>query len=131
MYSHYIRVDDAGVIIAGFSSASEDPQEDDILILEEGPRHFHLAFPDLLTNERGQFRFKWIDGERIERSQEELDAEWSARPPAPPSDAERIAQLEADNSLLALSLAESQARLTATEQGQADLLLQLVQGGVL
>jgi len=82
-YKLYIRVNEAGIIIHGFSSAFEEPQEGDILIMEDGPRHFHLAWTEPLINERGQYRYKWIDGERVERSQEELDAEWAARPPAP------------------------------------------------
>ena len=89
-YKHYIRTNEAGIIIHGFSDAFEQPQDGDILVLENGPRHFHLAWPEPLTNERGQYRFRWIDGQRVERSQEELDAEWSQRPPAPPSLEERI-----------------------------------------
>ena len=82
-YKLYIRTDEAGTIVRVFSSAFEEPQDGDILLTDEGPRHFHLYWPDPLMNERGQYRYKWIDGRRVERSQEELDAEWTARPPAP------------------------------------------------
>jgi len=93
-YNHYIRTNEAGEIIHGFSDAFEQPQDGDILVLENGPRHFHEAWPEPLRNERGQYRFRWVNGQRVERSQEELDAEWAARPPEPPSLADRIAYLE-------------------------------------
>ena len=82
-YKLYIRVDAAGTIVHGFSYAFELPQDGDILLTDDGPRHFHLYWPEPLTNERGQYRYKWIDGQRVERTPEELDAEWSQRPPAP------------------------------------------------
>lgn len=105
-YSHYIRVDQAGTIVYGFSSAFEEPQSGDILIKEDGPRHFSQVWPESLKNERGQFRFKWEDEERVERSQTELDAEWSAQPPAPPTPEEEIAQLKNDNLTLMEAIAE-------------------------
>jgi hypothetical protein len=49
-------------------------------------------------------------------------------PPKPP---DRIAQLESDNAFLALQLVDTQARLDASEQAQADLILSLVEKGVL
>lgn len=94
MYKHYIRTNEAGTVVHGFSDAFEQPQDGDILVLENGPRHFHLAWPEPLTNERGQYRFRWIDGQRVERSQQELDDEWAQRPPAPPSLVERLAAAE-------------------------------------
>jgi hypothetical protein len=93
-YKHYIRTNESGIIVHGFSDAFETPQPDDILVLENGPRHFHEAWPVPLTNERGQYRFRWIDGQRVERSQEELDAEWAARPPGPPTHEQRMRATE-------------------------------------
>jgi hypothetical protein len=49
-------------------------------------------------------------------------------PPKPP---DRISQLESDNAFLALQLADTQARLDVSEQAQADLILSLVEKGVL
>ncbi|MED0672029.1 hypothetical protein P4S95_17765 [Aneurinibacillus aneurinilyticus] len=89
-YKHYIRLNGAGIIIHGFSSAFEQPQDGDILISEYGPRHFQQVWPESLMNERGQYRYKWMDGQRIERSQTELDDEWNARPSAPPSVQEQL-----------------------------------------
>lgn len=93
-YNHYIRVDQAGIIIYGFSSAFEDPKTDDICILQDGPRQFQEVWTEPLTNERGQYRYKWIEGQRMERSADELDAEWAARPPAPPTVDDQIALMQ-------------------------------------
>ncbi len=49
--------------------------------------------------------------------------------PAPPVD--RISTLEAENAGMALELAENQIRFNEMEQTQADLLLSLVNKGVL
>lgn len=49
---------------------------------------------------------------------------------APTPDADRIDQLEADNAMLMLALAESDARQAATDQTVADLMLAIVSGGV-
>jgi len=89
-YNHYIRTNETGEIIHGFSDAFEQPQDGDILVRENGPRHFHEAFPESLRNERGQFRFRWQDGQIVERSQQELDDEWAQRPPEPPTLEERL-----------------------------------------
>ena len=104
-YKHYIRISEAGIIIHGFSDAFEQPQDGDILVLENGPRHFHEVWPEPLTNERGQFRFKWADGQIVERSQKELDAEWAQRPPEPPSIQQRVEA--AEQALIALMEAMS------------------------
>jgi hypothetical protein len=89
-YKHYIRTNEAGEIIHGFSDAFETPEPGDILVLENGPRHFHLAWPETLTNERGQYLFRWVNGQRVAKAQDELDAEWAARPPGPPTLEERL-----------------------------------------
>lgn len=99
-YNHYIRVDQAGIIIYGFSSAFEHPDPGDILILEDGPRHHHAVFPAPLINEKGQPRFKWINSEMIEREQQELDVEWVSRPPEPPTTEQRLEA--AEQALLAM-----------------------------
>jgi hypothetical protein len=93
-YKHYIRLNEAGTIVYGFSNAFEQPQDGDILVNVDGPRHFHEAFTDPLTNDRGQYRFKW-DGEVVERTQQELDDEWAGLPPQPPTSEERLASAEA------------------------------------
>ncbi|MDG0791915.1 hypothetical protein OMP38_14440 [Cohnella ginsengisoli] len=93
-YNIYIRLGANGIIQQGFTSAFEESQNGDILIQEGGPRHFSQVWPELLTNDRGQYRYKWQDGQRVERSQAELDAEWNARPPAPPTLEDQIKQMQ-------------------------------------
>jgi hypothetical protein len=93
-YNHYIRLNESGIIIHGFSDAFEQPQDGDILVLENGPRHFHEVWPEPLRNERGQYLFRWIDGQRVAKAQDELDAEWAQRLPAPPSLAQRLEAAE-------------------------------------
>lgn len=123
-YNHYIRVDQAGVITSGFSSAFEQPQPGDILIQEDGPRHLSQVWPDSLKNERGQNRFKWQNGERVERSQADLDAEWAARPPSPPSLEQQLAQLTT-------GLAIAQQAAADANDTQQQLLDLLAEAGVI
>jgi len=132
-HKHYYRTREDGVIIHAFSDAFEQPQEGDVEAQDsDGGRHFN---PDLM-NERRQFAFRLEDGKRVPRAQEELDAEWAARPPEPETDAQKIARLEDENAGLMLELAEAairqneaEIRLDAAEQTQADLLLTLVTEG--
>lgn len=103
-YKHYIRTNEAGIVIHGFSDAFEKPLEDDVELLGEHGRHFQLQ----LMSTRGQYVYR-IDGvDLIERSQEELEDEWAARPAAPPTETERIQQLEQEKAVL-------EQRLQATE----------------
>ncbi|WP_010495097.1 hypothetical protein [Paenibacillus elgii] len=93
-YKHYVRTNAAGLVIHGFSSAFETPEQTDACIDENGGRHFMIE----LRNERGQFRYRYENGTLVERGQSDLDAEWNARPPAPPTKEElrekRAADLE-------------------------------------
>lgn len=96
-YKHYIRTNEAGIIVLGFSSAFPEiaePQEDDIIIMENGPRHFHEVFPEPLLNGYNQYQFKWDGTQIVERTQSELDDEWEARPPQPPSLEQRLEAAE-------------------------------------
>ncbi|MBU7316237.1 hypothetical protein [Paenibacillus oleatilyticus] len=90
-YKHYLRTDAADLVIHGFSSAFEIPERTDICIDENAGRHFTIQ----LRNERLQCKYKWLSGELAERSQEELDAEWAARPVAQMTPEEKIASLTA------------------------------------
>lgn len=93
-YKHYIRLNEDGNVIHGFSDAFDKPLEDDICIMEDGPRHFHEVWPEPLINGRGQFLFKWVSGERVDRTTEELEVEWGQRPPDPPSVEDRLRAAE-------------------------------------
>lgn len=79
-YKHYIRIEN-DIVIHGFSDAFEQPQAGDLALSGEFGRHFQLN----IRNDRGQFRYKLVEGQMTERGQAELDTEWNARPPAPPS----------------------------------------------
>jgi hypothetical protein len=71
-YRHYIRVDANNIIIYGFSDAFEDALPTDICIAENAPRHFHLTFSDSLVNEKGVYKYKWVNNQIVERPQSEL-----------------------------------------------------------
>ena len=96
-YTHYIRTNEAGVVTYGFSSAFEHPNPTDIVIESDTGRHYN----PVLTNEHGQYLYKVVSGEVVERTQSELDAEWASKPPTPPSIEERTqANEDAINFLL-------------------------------
>lgn len=63
-----------------------------------GDKYYHAQgnyFEKPIVDERGVWRYKLVDGKPVERTQEEMDADFAARPAPPPSDKERIAALEA------------------------------------
>jgi len=108
-YKHYYRLDAAGTIVTyAFSTAFEQPQDGDYFV-EYGGRHFN----PVITNDRGQYTLKRVDGAIVQRTQAELDAEWAARPPAPETDAEKIARLEAEKDDLKRSLAQLNGDMSA------------------
>ncbi|MBB6730064.1 hypothetical protein [Cohnella zeiphila] len=77
-YKLFIRIDDHQRIIDGYADwQTEKHADDEILVCEDGPRQFHLYWTEPLLNEHMQYRYKWINGQRIERTQEELEAEWA------------------------------------------------------
>lgn len=90
MYKQYVRVSEAGIVIHGFSDAFEQPQEGDLLLSGREERHFDIP----LVNDRGQHKYKIVDGAMVERTQEEIDAEWNNRPPVPPSLEDRLKATE-------------------------------------
>lgn len=51
-------------------------------------------------------------------------------PPEPPQQPDRFSQLEADNAMLLLAVAEGDARQVETEQTLADFIFTVVSGGV-
>jgi len=90
-YKHYIRLDSNNNIVYGFSDAFEQPQEGDICINENGGRHFELngvINPSLAID--GIYRFKYVDGEIVEKTSEEIEAEKAALPPPPKTEMELL-----------------------------------------
>ena len=55
--------------------------------------------PGPLMDDRGIYRYKLVDGKPVERTQEEMDADY-VPPEIKPTDAERILQLESEKKLL-------------------------------
>lgn len=67
-----------------------------------GDKYHHAQgnyFDKPLCDERGLCRYKLVDGKPVERTQEEMDADY-VPPEVKPTDAERILQLESEKKLL-------------------------------
>ena len=102
----YAQINSAGMCVSILQLA-EEVEDANLILLEE--------------DEEVNIRDIW-DGEK-----------WTPAAPLPEPEPQpdRIEQLEAENALIALELAETQMRLDQSEQAHADLLLTLVQGGVI
>ena len=73
-----------------------------------GDKYHHAQgnyFPLQIIDERGIYRYKLVDGKPVERTQEEMDADYVV-PETKPSTDERVAQLEAQNETLLECLLE-------------------------
>ena len=71
-----------------------------------GDKYHHAQgnyFDKPLCDERGVYRYKLVDGKSVERTQEEMDADY-VPPEVKPTDAERISQLESEKKLLTAQL---------------------------
>nr|DAJ85012.1 MAG TPA: protein of unknown function (DUF4376) [Caudoviricetes sp.] len=79
MNKHYIRLDNTGRIIKGFSSAFEAPQDDDICINEDGGYQFRLTpggtENPMLFTEYGISLYKYENGAVEARTPEEIAAD--------------------------------------------------------
>lgn len=67
-----------------------------------GDKYHHAQgnyFDKPLYDERGICRYKLVDGKAVERTQEEMDADY-VPPEVKPTDAERISKLESEKKLL-------------------------------
>jgi len=97
-YIVYVRTDDAGRITSVNSSALLK-NTDNWTEIDNGytQRYRHAQscyFDKPIIDMRGIHRYKLVDGKPVERTQEEMDADFAARPAPPQTDRERIAQLE-------------------------------------
>lgn len=109
-YIVYVRLDDRNLV----AEVNSDAFLADLTGWTEidrgySQRHHHAQgnyFPKPIMDERGIWRYKLVDGKSVERTQEEMDADYAARPAPPPSDKERIAQLEEQNAMLTECLLE-------------------------
>lgn len=106
-YIVYIRVDDADRVVAVNSSVFLQDTDGWVQIDSgHGDRYHHAQgnyFPQPIIDERGIYRYKLVDGKPVERTQEEMDADYTP-PEIKPTDAERISQLESEKKLLTAQL---------------------------
>lgn len=99
MYSVYVTVRDDGAVIAINSSGFIADVAGWTKIDEgSGDRYHHAQnnyFPKPVLDERGIPRYKLVDGEVVERTKGEMDAEVAVLPPAPATVDERLDELYA------------------------------------
>ena len=102
-YKVLVRVDSAGRVVAINSSAFITDTDGWVEIDSGyGDRYHHAQgnyLPGPLTDNRGVYRYKLVNGRPVERTQEEMDADY-VPPEVKPTDAERILQLESEKKLL-------------------------------
>ena len=90
-------------IDGGYTLSNIKDIENWVLIDEGYGDRYNLCqgnyFDKPLCDERGIYRYKLVDGKPVERTQEEMDADY-VPPEVKPTDAERISQLESEKKLL-------------------------------
>ncbi|OME59492.1 hypothetical protein [Paenibacillus odorifer] len=102
MHKHYIRVDTDNNVIHAFSDAFEQPESTDLVVTEEGGRHFNL---DLWYN--GVIPRWYVTGDdMIERTDIELIGLWQQYQAINPPKLSELEQLRAENTELKLALTE-------------------------
>lgn len=93
----YIRVDDADRVVAVNSSAFLQDTDGWVEIDRgHGDRYHHAQgnyLPGPLMDERGVYRYKLEDGAVVERTPEEMDADW-VEPEQQPDPVERLRAVE-------------------------------------
>ena len=102
-YIVYVKVDEENRITSVNSSAFLR-ETDGWTEIDSGygDKYHHAQgnyFDKPLYDERGIFRYKLVNGRPVERTQEEMDADY-VPPEVKPTDAERISQLESEKKLL-------------------------------
>lgn len=126
LYTVYVQIDDASRIIAINSSAFLSSTEGWIEIDHGAGDRYHHAqgnyFPKPIYEERGIPIYKYVDGEALERTQEEIDADYHEPVPQPS---------ETDIALVELAALESENAVRLDEQDAALVeLAALITGGV-
>lgn len=108
-YIVYVKLDDENRIASVNSSAFlADTAGWTEIDSGYGDKYHHAQgnyFPKPIMDDRGVYRYKLVNGKPIERTQEEMDADY-VEPEAQPSTDERVAQLEAQNETLTECLLE-------------------------
>ena len=102
-YIVYVKPNDSGYITSVNSSAFLR-ETDGWTEIDRGygDKYHHAQgnyFPQPIMDDRGIYRYRLVDGKAVERTQEEMDADY-VPPEIKPTDAERISQLESEKKLL-------------------------------
>lgn len=87
-----VQTDDAGRVTAINSDAFANGDEWTAIDEGEGDRYRHAQnnyLPKPLTDERGVYRYKLVDGLVAQRTQAEMDADFDARPAPEPTAEEK------------------------------------------
>lgn len=98
-----VQTDDAGRVTAINSDAFANGDGWAAIDEGEGDRYRHAQnnyLPKPLTDERGVYNYKMAEGKVVERSTEEMDADYASRPAPKPTEEERIKTLENQNETL-------------------------------
>ena len=102
-YIVYVKVDESNrVTTINFSAFLPDASGWAQIDSGYGDRYHHAQgnyLPGPLTDNRGVYSYKLVNGRPVERTQEEMDADY-VPPEVKPTDAERILQLESEKKLL-------------------------------
>ena len=97
IYQVYVKPDGKNIITEVNSSGFISDVTGWVQIDEGGGDKYYLAqcnyFNKRIMDERGIYRYKLEDGNPVERTQEEMDADY-VEPETQPTQEERIAQLE-------------------------------------
>lgn len=108
-YRVFVRVDIAGRV-AAINSCEFVPDADGWIEIDSGwgDRYHHAQgnyLPRPLVDERGLYRYKLVYGKIVERTQEEIDGDYTPPTPAPNTD-QRLAALESSTDDIILMLAD-------------------------
>lgn len=125
-YIVYVKVNDVGCIVAVNSSAFLSDTTDWIEIDSGNGDKYHHAqgnyFDPPIMDNRGIYRYKLVDGVAVERTQEEMDADYHEPIPEPS---------ETDTALVELAALEAENAARLDEQDAALVeLAALITGGV-
>ena len=108
-YIVYVKPNDAGYITAVNSSAFlPDTTGWTEIDSGYGDKYHHAQgnyFPQPIIDERGIYRYKLVDGNPVERTQEEMDADYVV-PEVKPTTEQRVDMLEATTDDIILMMAD-------------------------
>lgn len=123
-YIVYVKTDDANRITAVNSSAFLRDTDGWTKIAEGyGDKHRHAQgnyFDQLIMDDRCIWRYKLVDGKAVERTQEEMDADYT-----PPEDVKTNAELQAENALLRAQIQSLADRGEFIEDCIAEMAMQV------